>query len=62
MGWIRVELWSDDEGDTLTVELDPSAALRLRAQLDEALQRWALDNADVIKAEHERRDTAAACH
>ena len=62
MGWIKVDLWAD-EGETLTVELDPSAALRLRAQLDEALQIWALDNAEVIKAERARRDMAAAsCH
>ena len=61
MGWIKVDLWADG-GDTLTVELDPSAALRLRAQLDKALEQWALENEHVIKAERERRDTAAACH
>ena len=62
MGWIKVELWADG-GDALVVELDPSAALRLRAQLDEALQIWALDNQHLIEAERERRDAAGAiCH
>ena len=62
MGRIIVNLWNDGD-DTLTVELDPSAALRLRAQLDEALQIWALDNQHLIKAERGRRDAAGAiCH
>ena len=62
MGRIIVNLWNDGD-DTLTVELDPSAALRLRAQLDEALTQWALDNEPAIRAERERRDMAAAsCH
>lgn len=54
MGRIQVDLWAD-EGDTLTVELEPSAALRLRAQLDEALRHWAADNAPPFRAELELR-------